>query len=55
MQDGHHVAARKEVLSKGPGLLSTLCVEQRPDNLPLRGLNGQVEQLAHRFVAYTMD
>ena len=54
MQYGHHVAAGKEVFSKRPGLFCTLCVEQRPDNLALRDLNGQVEQLAHCFLAYTL-
>ena len=54
MQHGHHVASRKEVLSKCPGLLSTLCVDQRPDDFALRDLNGQVEQLAHSFLAYTL-
>ena len=54
MQHGHHVAAREEIPSKCPGLLSTLCVDQRPDDLALRDLNGQVEQLAHSFLAYTL-
>jgi len=53
MQDGHHVAAWKEILSKSSGLLSTRCVDQRPDDLALGELNSQVEQLAHGFLSYT--
>ncbi len=53
MQDGHHVAAWEEILSKSSGLLSTRCVDQRPDYLALRELNSQVEQLAHGFLSYT--
>ena len=54
MQYRHHVAAGKEIPSKGPGLLSTLSVDQRPDDLALGDLNSQVEQLAHAFLAYTL-
>ena len=54
MQHCHHVAAREEIPSKRPGLHSTLCVDQCPDDLALRDLNGQVEQLAHSFLAYTL-
>ena len=55
MQHGHNVAARKEILSKGSGLLRALCVNQRPDDLAFSDLNCQVVQLAHRSLAYTLD
>ena len=55
MQHCHHVAAREEILPKGSGLLGTVCMNQRPDDLVLGDLNCQVEQLAHAFLAYTLD
>ena len=54
VQHRHHVAAGKEVLSKRPGLFCTLCVYQRSDDLVLRDLNGQVEQLAQGFLPYNL-
>ena len=54
MQNGHHIGAGEEVLPKGSGLLSTLCMDQRPDDLALGDLNDQVEQLAHEFVRYSL-
>ena len=56
VQHRHHVAAGKEIPSKGPGLLSTHCVDQCPDDLVLRDLHCQVVELelAHSFLAYTL-